>query len=316
MTDPSDPADDPIRFVHQLQAEIEAEAERRRLADPELRRLEREIERAWVSLAPPGAAGSQHELLLDRAERLSMIDVDAPVGTRLGVRHIKSGVRKATYWYLRYVTDQLNALHHVLSRLLRRLDHRITRLEHAVDLSLPDEGLVESVPEPSPATAVAIVEALDGAADVLALSCRGGSVVVAAREQGLRCYGVDADAVVVAAGVHAGLDVRVADPVDHLAAIDDQTLGGVVLAGLVESLALAPLLALADDALRATAPGGVLVVAVADPSRRNAVEAELLAGRGLSPDAWAHVFDRRGCDARIVAVDDARIDRIVVAHRP
>ena len=62
--------------------------------------------------------------------------------------------------------------------------------------------------------------------------------------------------------------------------------------------------------------GWLIKVAVADPSRRNAVEAELLAGRGLSPDAWAHVFDRRGCDARIVAVDDARIDRIVVAHRP
>ena len=49
--------DDAAAYINRVRAEIEAEAELRRRRDPALQRREREIERAWVEIAPPGAAG-------------------------------------------------------------------------------------------------------------------------------------------------------------------------------------------------------------------------------------------------------------------
>ncbi|NDH96510.1 MAG: hypothetical protein EBZ17_03480, partial [Actinobacteria bacterium] len=116
MSESTAPSEDAAAYIAQVRAEIEADAERRRRQEPEIQRREREIERVWIDVAPPGAAGEQGELLLDRADRLSMIDVDAPLGAKPGVRQVKGTIRKAVYWYLRYVTDQVNALTNVLVR--------------------------------------------------------------------------------------------------------------------------------------------------------------------------------------------------------
>jgi len=82
VTEPSAASEDAAAYIARIRAEIEADAERRRRQEPEIQRCEREIERAWIDVAPPGAAGEQGELLLDRADRLSMIDVDAPLGVK------------------------------------------------------------------------------------------------------------------------------------------------------------------------------------------------------------------------------------------
>jgi len=55
VTDPSNL--DAAAYIALARAEIEADAERLRRQDPELARRERELERAWVDVAPPGAAG-------------------------------------------------------------------------------------------------------------------------------------------------------------------------------------------------------------------------------------------------------------------
>jgi hypothetical protein len=298
--------------VRRVRAEIEAEAKARRRADPELARREREIERVWADVAPPGAVGKQQELLLDRFDRLSMVDVDAPIGTRSGIRQVKGVIRKAIYWYLRYLTDQLNALTNVLSRLLRRMDERLVAVEHAVGLAIDDSDLAGLVPAPSQDTAVAIAEHLGGG-HVAVLTSGAGSVVAAAVTNGGRIYGIDRDPITILPGVEAGLDLRVADPLGHLDSVETDSLGALVLAGVVETLPLSSIVRMCSEAMRCVGPGGTIVVAVADPTEREPVEAELRGGRGLSPAAWLRVLEVAGASARIVAAPGPRIVELVVA---
>jgi SAM-dependent methyltransferase len=298
--------------IRRVRAEIEAEAAARRRADPELARREREIERAWVEVAPPGAAGEQHELLLDRADRLSMVDVDAPIGARSGIRQVKGAIRKAIYWYLRYVTDQINALTNVLTRLLRRMDERLGAVEHAVGLTTDDSELAGPIPDPSEGTAAAIAEQF-GAGQVIVLTSGAGSVVAAASSKGASAYGIDRDPITILPGVEAGLDLRAADPLSHLDSVETNTLGTLVLAGVTETLPLPSIVALCSEAVRCVRPGGNVIVAVANPADRGPVEAELRAGRGLSPAAWVRVLERVGAVARIVPAPGPRITELVVA---
>ena len=309
--------DEPSAFVAMVRAEIEAEAEMRRRRDPELRRLEREIERAWVEVAPPGATGDQRELLLDRADRLAMIDVDVPLGDRRGVRQMKGAIRKGTYWYLRYVSDQLNALNNVITRLLRRLDGRLSDVESALQLGSNRE-LLSAPPQPSPdvAAAVAAIFSAAEARRVAVVSAGGGEVVAALHAAGIRCYGIETDPLLALKGVQLGLDLRAGSPFEHLAELNDGEIDGLVLTGEVENMAIAALWRTIGHARRVVASGGTVVVAAADPAHRETVERELRAGRGISSESWCHLFSRTGSDTEIVPSFDVRIPSLVVARIP
>lgn len=315
MTDGT-PADSQA-YINRIRAEIEAEAETRRRRDPELQRRERELERAWVEVSPPGAAGSQGELLLDRADRLAMIDVDAPLGEKPGIRQVKGAIRKGTFWYLRYVTDQLNALNNVLTRLLRRFDERLSALEEAA--SLADHGqLLDPVPEAGDAVAGTIRQAIgDPSGTVVVLGCGGGGIVRPIYEAGFTVHGVERDAIEILPGVRDGLDLRAADPITHLETLVAEGCRAVVAARFVEELGPAAAHRFVELALAAVGAGdGVVVVATADPAARDTIERELRAGRGLAPATWAHLFRRAGAETELVAVDDPRIGQLVVARRP
>lgn len=306
-------ATDPQAYINRVRAEIEAEAETRRRRDPELQRQEREIERAWIEVAPPGAAGSQGELLLDRADRLAMIDVDAPLGTKPGIRHVKGAIRKGAYWYLRYVTDQVNALNNVLTRLLRRFDDRISALEDAA--ALGDSGeLVDPVPEPGPAVAASVATVLAGQPGrAVVLGCGGGALVRPLHDGGAAVHGVDVDALAILPGVRDGLDLRTDDPAAHLAAARPGEFGAVVAAGFVEDLGPAAAQRVVEHAISAAGDGTVVLV-TADPADRDVVERDLRAGRGLAPATWAHLFERAGASVELVDTVDPRVRTLVVAR--
>lgn len=312
----TEPHDDPIAYARRLQAEVEAAAAVRRRREPELARLERDIERAWSGVAPPGAVGEQNELLLDRAERLSYIDVDVDVGDRRGVSQVKRSIRKLIYWYLRYVADQLSVLHNVMVRLLRRVDDRLDAIEDALDISVGGGGLGDPTPDVGPVAARSIAEHMAGSpGPVAVVSCAEGATVAALTAAGITAYGVDVDAERIVTGSGEGLDLRPTDPIAHLGGLESGALGGVVLRGVAEELALAALKRLVDSAAVAIASGGRLVVAVDDPATRDVVDRELRAGRGVSPETWAHIVERCGFAGETVPVDDDRISRIVVATR-
>jgi hypothetical protein len=310
-------AEDPVAYARRLQAEVQAAAAVRRSREPALARLERDIERAWSGVAPPGAVGEQHELLLDRAERLSYIDVDVDVGDRLGVSQVKRSIRKLIYWYLRYLADQLSVLHNVIVRLLRRMDERLDVVEEALDISSARGDIHDPPPDLSPVVAEAVARSLAGApGPVAVVTCGEGATVAALAESGVVAHGVDPDAGRIVAGTREGLDLRPADPFAHLATIAPGSLGGVVLQGVAEDLAVPLVKRLIDAAGTATGIGGTIVVAVDDPTSRPTVDRELRAGRGISPQTWAHLLTRVGFEARLVPVDDERISDVVVAARP
>ncbi len=312
MTEPS--AQDPAAYITRVRAEIEAEAETLRRQDPELARRERDLERAWVDVAPPGAAGQQRELLLDRAERLAMIDVDAPIGSRPGVRHVKGAIRKGTYWYLRYVTDQVNALTNVLVRLLRRLDDRLTEVESTLGLG-ETEALIDAPDAPSPATAEALVTAIGSPGRAQVLSCGTGTLVAAlAAVEGATVVGIDRDPLRILPGVKEGLDLRTGDPHRHLDGLADGSVDTLVLEGFIEDLTAVGAWALVEAATRVLGEGGVVAVVAVDPADREPVERDLRLGRGLAPVTWAHLLERAGAEVAEHPVDDSRHRRVVIGR--
>ena len=294
-----------------------AAAERRRREDVTVARIEREIERVWAEVAPPGAVGPTEELLLDRVDRLSLIDVDAPIGDRPGIRQVKGAIRKGTYWYLRYMSDQLNALHNVHARLLRRIDERLVDLEAAAGLDRRVDALVEPPPVPAAEIGALLAGRLDGVSGpVLVASCGPGECVGALERAGIAAFGVDADADAVLTGLDEGLDLRVGDAAAEIAGLEAGSLGAVVIGGALQRQSASALLSLLDSAMAAVGPGGAVVVAPEARDARSEVDSELLASRSLSAAAWARAMEAAGLDVETVAHAEPGIDPVVVARCP
>jgi hypothetical protein len=312
---PSSGPDD--HFAARIQAEVVAAAERRRREDVGIARVEREIERVWADVAPPGAVGPAEELLLDRIDRLSLIDVDAPVGERPGIKQVKGAIRKGTYWYLRYMSDQLNALHNVHARLLRRMDERLGEVEAATALDPRVDALVGDPPVPGATIGRLLAGRIDATrGPVMVGECGDGACVGALESAGLSAFGMDADADAVLAGIDEGLDLRVGDPASELAAMEADTLGAVVIGGRLQRRSTSALLSVLDAAEAAVGSGGLVVVAPERLADREPVDAELLTGRGLSAAAWTRVMAARGLDVDAMAHDEPGLDDVVVARCP
>lgn len=312
---PSPTPDD--RFAARIQAEVVEAAERRRRENVDVARVEREIERVWADVAPPGAAGSTEELLLDRVDRLSLIDVDAPIGERPGIKQVKGAIRKGTYWYLRYMSDQLNALHNVHARLLRRMDERLDALEAAAGLDDRIDALVGTATPPGAGVGRAVADDVGrGDAPVLVASCGSGACVEALQGAGARAFGIDADPRAVLEGIDRGLDLRVGDAATEIAGLESGTLGAVVLGGDVLRRPLASLVTLFSSACAAVAGGGIVVLAPERIADRTPAEAELLAGRGLSAEAWTRLAATAGGEVVRLDHDDPGLDPVVVVRLP
>lgn len=310
-------AGDDDQFAARLQAEVVAAAERRRREDVNVARVEREIERVWAHVAPPGAVGPTQELLLDRVDRLSLIDVDAPIGDKPGVRQVKGAIRKGTYWYLRYMSDQLNALHNVHARLLRRMDERLDQVEAALGIDARVDALASPAPVPDAALGALIAESLaDVERPVMVAACGAGASVLAMQTAGVVAFGLDPDPVSVLAGIDAGADLRVGDGGHDLEALEAGSLGAVVIAGALQRQPVSALLALIDLARAAVGSGGVLVVVPEDLAARAQVDVELLAGRGLSAESWQHVLDRQGMTTERRDHGGVGLDAVVIARCP
>ena len=309
---------DPAAHVQRLQAEIAAEAEVLRRRDPALERLERDIARSWETITPPGATGDADELLMDRTEQLAMVDVDVPVGDRRGVREVKAAIRKGTYWYHRYLADQLNAFHHVQARLLRRLDARLGRLERLAGSDEQRIQLADPVAAPSAEIAASVIAHLAGSTGSIAVLGEGGiEIQRALAAAGHQVHSVDQRIEAVLEGVGEGLDARSGDPVEHLAHVEGDALAGLVLGPFVETRSAAELVDLAACAQAKIGPGGTIVVVAADPSFRSIADRELLAGLGFAPSTWRQVLERSGLDVGGTVPEASDADHaVVVARRP
>lgn len=94
---------------------------------------------------------------------------------------------------------------------------------------------------------------------VLDVGCGRGEWLTLCRDAAIPAYGVDTNTRAVSRGAERGLDVRLGDALEHLREVPDGSLGAITSFHVVEHLPFDVVLELTDSALRALAPGGVLI---------------------------------------------------------
>ena len=133
----------------------------------------------------------------------------------------------------------------------------------------------------------AYVDDFRDSAPVVDIGCGRGEFLGLLRDAGIAARGVDVDADMVEFCRADGLDVERADALEHLAGLEDASLGGIFAAQVVEHLrppALVGLLELAAAKLRA---GGVLVLETMNPLALGALKnyfADLTHAQPLVPE--------------------------------
>ncbi len=306
--------------LDQLAAEIAAEVHRRRAIGEFPPDLERRLDAVFARYAPPGAAGTSTEAILERATERVAIDTNPPTSSaRPGVPTLKAGLRRAMAWYIRFVADQVSALGGALVEAGQVLDRRVTRLESLVSDAtavVAQERRFAPVNPFADDIVAAIVSRLSGTTGrVLHTDCGDGGLVRALVDEGIEAYGVGPrrDAFVDAA--RAGLDVRPDVGLDHLRRVDDGKLAAVVLTTTIDTAPLAQQIEALDHAVRAIEPGGMVLVVSTAPEYLDPLTADLATGRPLRPSTWRHLMSVRGCGV----VEEATIAPgtvLVAARRP
>lgn len=313
--------------ISRVEAEIIEEVRERRKSDPSLVAQEQQIHEVWADSIPSRAAASpaaiaarspqeQLDHLLSCVRELSLIKVAAPVGKRLGVKQIRRIVQRLTRWQLRYLADQINGFNHYLVGLLNSIEQRVAQLEYNLQATQLVRPLLDPVPDADEALALAVADSLSGVdSPVAVVSCGAGQIVAALTKSEITAHGVDESAEAVADGIKSGLDLRMAEPLQHLSGLAAGSLGAVVLSKSIEHCGFAELLAILDQSLRCLSSSGIIVVAVADADTRSVAESELLQASGLSPQTWAHLLRKRGCVVESRELSTARVKTLLKARR-
>lgn len=181
---------------------------------------------------------------------------------------------------------------------LRYLTARVEALEDAAELHRrPVDGLDWLMaPQPLGHWAGPVSDRLAGAGGpVLHAECGAGELALALAIDRV-VEGVEPRSGVAWTATEAGLRVHPVPVPDHLAALEPEVLGALVLSGVVDRLALEDLLALVELATGRLQHGGVLVVIGTDPAvvPADPLAGELLPGHPLRPETWALLLERSG----------------------
>ena len=103
------------------------------------------------------------------------------------------------------------------------------------------------------------------AAPVLDVGCGRGEFLSLLRDAGIEATGIDRDPDMVGLCRADGLEVEQGDAIAHLERLDDESLGGVFAAQVLEHLPPAPLVRLLELARAKLRPGGILVAETMNP---------------------------------------------------
>jgi 2-polyprenyl-3-methyl-5-hydroxy-6-metoxy-1,4-benzoquinol methylase len=103
------------------------------------------------------------------------------------------------------------------------------------------------------------------AAPVLDIGCGRGEFLTLLREAGVEARGIDVDAEMVTHCREEGLEVEQADGLSHLASLEDDALGGIFCAHVLEHLSSPALFRLLELAVAKLRPGGVFAAETPNP---------------------------------------------------
>ncbi len=200
-----------------------------------------------------------------------------------------------------------------LSSLAEELEQRLTRVERRgrsgsgtvapqpKASALPDyfafEARMRGAPELIRERQRVYLEDFKGQAPVLDLGCGRGEFLALLGEAGVAARGVDADGDMVDFARGEGLSVEQADAATYLEALEEDSLGGVFAAQLVEHLAPAQLIRLLELAREKLRTGGVLVAETINPLAPTALRdyfADLTHSQPLVPETLALLVRQAG----------------------
>jgi hypothetical protein len=185
----------------------------------------------------------------------------------------------------------------------RFLAARVEALEDAAAASRNAvDGMAWLVPPPDlsvwagPVSQWVAAHRTDG--DVLHGDCGDGTLARALSATGAHVRAAEPRGAVAWAAADRGVDVHLGPTAELLGAVGTGTLGGAVLADVVDRLALDELLALLAATTEGLAAGAPLVVISTAPgaaaSGWAAVAHDLLPGKPLHPETWSLLLTRSG----------------------
>jgi hypothetical protein len=234
----------------------------------------------------PGASGLSDALEEDRRA----------AGRRPGRLRRDRGARPAGE-----KTELEEALGHVVEAF-RFLSARVATLEARLAAQdRPVEGAAWLVPArqlgPWAGPVAAHVLARTPGGEIVHADCGEGALLDTLAARGAVAHGVEPRGAVALRALERGRTVTIAEASEHLAGRDDGTLGGIVLSGVVDRLALHDLLPLLAQCRRTLARDAPLVV-VTEPGEtagaRDAAAGDLVDGRPFHEATWELLLDRGG----------------------
>jgi O-antigen chain-terminating methyltransferase len=133
---------------------------------------------------------------------------------------------------------------------------------------------------------------------VIDLGCGWGEFLQLLREAGLSARGVDVDTDMVLLCREKGFDVTAADAEAFLAALPDDSVGGIFAAQIIEHLAPERVIGLVQLCQRKLSPGGVLVMETPNPTCLTVFADSFYKDpshiRPLHPDMMQFLFETTG----------------------
>jgi SAM-dependent methyltransferase len=316
-------------YLAQVRSEIDDEVRRRRAAGDFPLSFERKLDELFARFTPTGTADDHFTETLKLADRASYFDIRVPIGSR---KTLKGATRYALWqaeaWFLNYVVTQLNHFSASAMRVVHLLDERVTDLEREVaTMAAPalSDGPAARSADPLPYLAL-LTSRLGGAEEgptrvsgrVLHAECGDGALMSALELAGTDVYGIDPGSDAADQAARLGLDVRRDDVLGHLGSLATETLGGIVLSGVVDRSKTAEHLRMLELAEQVLVPGGVLAVLGiardAWESTVGPVVADLAPGRPMSPATWVHLMGRAGLT--VLEVQEEQGSFAVLAEKP
>jgi len=284
-----------------LMAEIHAEVRDRRASGELPEDLEAELDALFERYAPPSVS-NDFVAVLERAEVQTHIDYGIPLASKHpALKLFKKVLGRFMAWYVRSLAIQVSEFAATITRSVRLLGERVIQLERSVPGADPavarerQRAVVEAVDHEWDEHLVRFLKGAPGR--VLVADAGRGGAVAALRAGGIDAYGVEPQRALADEANVAGLEVRSDSVFTHLLAVPAGTLGGVLLTGVVDRLAIGEALALADAVSTALAPDGRLAILTTAPGQwartRPPVEVDLAPGRPLHPETWEHILSAR-----------------------
>ena len=289
--------------IDRVMAEIREEVRARRASGDFPPSLERDLDRVFDRFVPREALDSDFGEAIQAADRAAYLNVAVPTASQKpGVGEVKRVLRKAMAWYLEYLAQQMTAFGTASVRALRALGERQSVIEEQLAQWRPQEDDGRDRPADDADLSAwdgLVVNHLRGVEGrILHAECGSGQLLRVLSGEGRDAYGVDPRGPLVDQAVTHGFEAFPDDPLTHLGAVGDGTLGGVVLSGWVDRAALGRQRMLIETVATKLAGGGRLVLIAAAPgqwARRVApLESDLAPGRPLHAVTWAHLLSTAG----------------------